>query len=159
MPTVGEVIEHVDEAIGERFAPMGLGMAPLQREGFPYFPSTISAKQLTEYRDLLIKVPANIEWHNDRRAIKILAMIWDACQSGTACPTNAEIRDEVGTVPFPLTPAELARKGYFTVEVYGKNWRIIEMNGKRTSRGPYKITTPHLVIDQKGTRRGDAIEI
>lgn len=67
----------------------------------------------------------------------VLAILRDAASRGERCPTNPEIRTILGELPSHLIPSELAYDGHCVVEVYGKNWRVVEIDGKRTMACPH----------------------
>lgn len=81
-----------------------------------------------------------------------MGLLRDAAEAGVRCPTNPEITKILGRLPFECTPTELARKGLITVEVYGKNWRVVEIDGKRTMEAP-SGGRPYLI---NGVKQGHA---
>lgn len=81
----------------------------------------------------------------------VLAMLRDAAAAGLRCPANHEIRAAAYahglTFPIECYPSELAYAGRIRVEVYARNWRVVEIDGLRTMeppRGgePYKVIGP-----------------
>lgn len=91
-------------------------------------------------------------------------LIEQAAIAGARCPVNITMATPDGGLASGVTGA-LARDGRIRIEVYAKNWRVIEIlkgphAGKRTapppfkgSRKPYKIITTETVTDTQVTRR------
>lgn len=83
----------------------------------------------------------------------ILEFYRAAAREGRRCPTQFDQRSAFGTIRFGESPGQLARQGLITrVEVYGKNWRVVEIDGLRTA--PYIPKSgkglPYRVIDKTG---------
>lgn len=83
-----------------------------------------------------------------------LSILRAAANKGERCPTNDELRRQLYELGHTLSsdahPAELAYEGLIKVEVYGRNYRVIEIEGKRTAEAP-PGWEPYLVIAGKET--------
>lgn len=89
----------------------------------------------------------------------VLKILREVVEAGERCPTNDELAAELhergfNGLPCRAQPAVLARQGHLKVEIFALNWRVIEIDGKRsqecphTSRGrPYKIIEKEPQID------------
>ncbi len=77
-----------------------------------------------------------------------------AADAGRRCPTAVEHMQEFGMLRLGEAPTDLARRGLITsVEIYGKNWRVIEIDGKRTA--PFlprdgHVAKPYRIINKDG---------
>lgn len=80
-----------------------------------------------------------------KRALVLTELAW-AAQIADRCPTNAELEKRLGSVPFEATPSELARQGYCVVYLYGKCYRVVEIDGHRTAPPPAHYGEPYKVI-------------
>jgi hypothetical protein len=73
----------------------------------------------------------------------------EVARKGERCPTSTEIgaaliRAGLQSSASCRVPV-LARRGLFKVEIYGKNWRVIEIDGLRTMEPPF-VGVPYRVI-------------
>lgn len=89
-----------------------------------------------------------------RRRERVFALIEAAAVARRRCPQNHEfaVINASGAV------YALAADGQIRVEVYGKNWRVIEIlvgrhEGRRTAKPPFDNDGPYKVIDSAGTHR------
>lgn len=77
-----------------------------------------------------------------------------AAREGRRCPTKVEQAQAFGAIRFDESLAELARRGLITkIEIYGKNWRVVEIDGMRTAPFMPKdghIAKPYRIIDKAG---------
>ena len=84
----------------------------------------------------------------------VLDILRGAAREGFRCPTNDAIRGALRTagylgLPPGLMPSKLALRGLLRVEIYDKNYRVIEIDGHRTAAPP-KPGPPWLVFDAAG---------
>ncbi len=87
---------------------------------------------------------ARLAYPRDLRVRDVLQVLRQAAAKGLRCPTNEEIEQQTGAMHFSETPPQLALAGLLTVEIYGKNYRVIEIDGIRTAaapegRKPYRV--------------------
>jgi hypothetical protein len=79
----------------------------------------------------------------------VVDFLREVARKGERCPTSPEIGAALIRAGFQSSASYrvsvLARRGLFKVEIYGKNWRVIEIDGMRT-KGPPFIGTPYRVI-------------
>lgn len=87
----------------------------------------------------------------------VLAMLRHCADRGLRCPTNREIiryvrqaTDGQQGVNEDCFPAALAFRGFCRVEVYGRNYRVVEIDRRRTADAPAG-REPYLIIT-KGKR-------
>lgn len=70
----------------------------------------------------------------------VLLILRTAAKKKKRCPTNEEIRQELLSRGFSFPsycfPSSMAKHGLLKVEVYGKNWRVVEIEGHRTMESP-----------------------
>lgn len=69
-----------------------------------------------------------------------------AAVAGERCPTNDQMPDGMQTVI-----GRLARAGRVRIEVYGRNWRVVEIltgpnKGKRTQEHPTPGARPYRIL-------------
>lgn len=85
----------------------------------------------------------------------VLGILRDAASRGARCPTNEDLRQQLWaiglTMPAYAHPAELAYAKHIRVEVYGRNYRVVEIDGMRTAEPP-EGGQPYLVIDRRHER-------
>lgn len=95
---------------------------------------------------------SNIEVLNFRQFV--LSELRRAARQGLRCPTNAELRDMAVSAGVRPTangyPSDLAYLRKCRVEVYGQNWRVVEIDGMRTAE--YKPGAVPYVVIQDGKR-------
>ena len=88
----------------------------------------------------------------------VIALLKECAEKGLRCPSNPEIGTYVRALGFKFLsecqPSSLARQGILRTEVYGHNWRVIEIGGKRTKEAPAG-QKPYLIIDVRGKRKMD----
>ena len=88
----------------------------------------------------------------------VLGYLRGFAKRGERCPTNPEIlnhcREHGLTMPANMYPSALANRGLLRSEVYGTNWRVIEIDDYRTAERPGG-GEPYKVIDK---RKGKADE-
>lgn len=89
-----------------------------------------------------------------------LDLLAEAARNNRRCPTQAQVREAAHAagytgVPIRSTIPELAYMGKCKVEVYGKNYRVVEIEGERTRAAPAGHK-PYLVIskDNREERHG-----
>lgn len=87
----------------------------------------------------------------------VLDLLIAAAREGRRCPTSGEIYDAMLEAGAPgggwkaIVP-DLARRGLIVVEVYGRNYRVVEIRqagpyyGKRTAPAPQHYGAPYAVI-------------
>ena len=79
------------------------------------------------------------------------AQIERAALAGERCPTTCTVDNPTGTMRPGVAPI-LLKEGRIKVEIYGRNWRVIEIlkgpnAGKRTKEAPgYPKTWPYRVL-------------
>lgn len=82
----------------------------------------------------------------------VLDMLRTAAREGRRCPTNPELRDALHKQGLGLSvsaiPPALARDGLLRIEVYSKNWRVVEVDGFRTAEDP-RGGEPYKVIEKE----------
>jgi hypothetical protein len=83
----------------------------------------------------------------------VVDFLLEVARKGERCPTSTEIgaaliRAGLRSSASHRVP-DLARRGLFKVEIYGKNWRVVEIDGMRTMEPPF-VGAPYRVI-AKGT--------
>ena len=81
----------------------------------------------------------------------VLDLLREATRGGLRCPTNEALRASLRAagylgLPVEMVPSELALRGRLRTEVYGRNYRVIEIDGQRTAPPPTP-GTPWRVID------------
>ena len=80
----------------------------------------------------------------------VLDLLRRAAEHGERCPTRPEIREalEEAGLPTPIyaCPAELAYAGLIRIEVYGKNYRVVQIDDLRTAEAPAGWL-PYLIIE------------
>ena len=57
------------------------------------------------------------------------------CNQGVRAPTRDEVTADLGHMTSPIVTL-LALDGLITIEIFGRNWRVFEINGKRTAEDP-----------------------
>jgi hypothetical protein len=77
-----------------------------------------------------------------------------AAKIGARCPTKAELFQRLGFNASDATK-RLAAAGKIVVEIYGRNWRVIEIadgpcKGARTAAPPHG-GNPYLTINSEGS--------
>ena len=83
---------------------------------------------------------------------RILAEIRRAAIANARCPTNKELGQIVGKIPYEASVPELARQGFIEIETYGQNWRVVVIDGLRTMAPPHG-GKPYHVINAENPRR------
>ena len=87
----------------------------------------------------------------------VLAELRAAARAGRRCPTNADLRWALRkrglTLRADCLPSALAYAGVLRVEVSGRNWRVVQIDGHRTAENPKGHHT-YLTIDRLRTRLG-----
>lgn len=78
------------------------------------------------------------------------ALIERAAVLGARAPTNWSMDNPTGVLPSGVTSA-LVKEGRVRIEVYAKNWRVIEIlkgpnAGKRTMECPYNGAKPYKIV-------------
>lgn len=81
----------------------------------------------------------------------ILSILREAAKKGERCPTLPQLRLAVQCLGFRgiQTTAHLtvlARQGHIRIEVYARNWRVVEIDGHRTAPSPDPYAVPYRVI-------------
>lgn len=80
---------------------------------------------------------------------ELLDWLREVARNGARCPTNPEIGARgFGTNTLP----SLARAGLLKLEIYQKNWRVIEIDGMRTEEPP-ECGKPYMTIDGDGKHK------
>lgn len=83
-------------------------------------------------------------------AVAVENHLLDVAKSGARAPTRFELQRMFGGDVFRAMRF-LTAAGRLRIEVYAKNWRVIEIQGHRTARPPFKgAPRPYRVIDQHG---------
>ncbi|MEQ8395031.1 hypothetical protein [Thalassobaculum sp.] len=93
---------------------------------------------------------------------RMTAMLSDLCKAaraGRRCP-DAQVLRLMGHISATNTVLALAEAGKIKIEVYGHNWRVIEIlegpdAGSRTEESPLG-GKPWLMIDDSGRHRMEA---
>lgn len=83
---------------------------------------------------------------NQKRRASVLLILKDAAFRGVRCPTNPEIKRVVGSLPYEDSVTQLAREGLCIAYLYGHNYRVVEIDGKKTAPAPEHYGPPHKVI-------------
>ena len=78
----------------------------------------------------------------------ILNYLRDASRRGARCP-SCETLGELFNHSANQMMLRLARDGFLTIYVYGKNWRVVEIDGFRTKEAPSK-TEPYMRVSIDG---------
>lgn len=73
------------------------------------------------------------------------------CEQGARAPSQSEMARDLGHQARPLVTL-LALQGKMIVEVGGRNWRVIEIDGKRTQADP-NGSPPNRRISKRGHER------
>lgn len=85
----------------------------------------------------------------------VLRILRECAAAGDRCPTNEQLKEmcraQGASFQHASSPAQLAAAGHCLVEVYPRNWRVVEIDGERTMKAPQGV--PWLRIDKNGCRR------
>lgn len=66
-----------------------------------------------------------------QRRQALLMRLRTCARNGERCPTRGDLNGyDKGLLPV------MAREGFFTLEIGGRNWRVIEIDGLRTREPP-----------------------
>jgi len=86
------------------------------------------------------------------RKAALLPVLCAVAAEGRRCPTARDLM-VAGHAGSSETITALAEQGLIRVEVYGRNWRVVEIvaTGDRTAESPLG-GEPYLVIERKDTR-------
>lgn len=84
----------------------------------------------------------------------VLDLLRAAAAAGLRCPTNEALRASLRAagylgLPAEMVPSELAERGRLRVEIYGRSYRVIEIDGQRTAAAP-NPGAPWLIFDAAG---------
>lgn len=80
---------------------------------------------------------------------QMIGFLRDTAEAGLRCPTAVELAQAFGSVPYAAALGTLAKRGLLTVYVYGKNWRVVEIDGVRTAPPPHG-GEPYRVLNADG---------
>lgn len=100
----------------------------------------------------------------------VLKILREVAGRGGRCPTNDEISTQLRQQGLyglrdHNRPAVLARRGFLRLEIYHLNWRVIEIDGKRTmeppsGHKPYQvIENDSAAMDMDEDTRQDALAL
>lgn len=102
------------------------------------------AKQL-QYRDKIVP---------RRKATPALLLEWlrDLARNNQRAPTEDQMRTEFGNAGKAMLRSLVSDGTVTRIEIYGKNWRVIELDGLRTAPyiPKYGKGLPYRVIDKAG---------
>tara|TARA_R110000737_G_scaffold91450_1_gene123880 strand:- start:763 stop:1095 length:333 start_codon:yes stop_codon:yes gene_type:complete len=77
-------------------------------------------------------------------------ILLQAAKAGERCPTRDEMSSKLMNAGYPASKnivSTLAKLHQIRIETYGKNFRVVEVEGLRTAEPTYKHAKPHRILE------------